>query len=282
ILRFAPVVRVIRSKQRPRRIGICGSDGETRDFLLKGHEDLRQDERVMQLYRLVNALLAKAQRPGRHGGAPALRRYAVLPLSNSLGLIGWVRDCATVYQRVTDYRSRFGVPHDAEARYAARCAPEYDKLPAMGKHDVFSHTLRRARGEDLRRVLWLTSRDAGGWLDRRTRFTRSLAAHSVAGFVLGLGDRHLSNIMVDNASGDVVHIDFGDCFDVAMQRAVCPERVPFRLTQLLVNAMEASGVEGSFRLTCRAALAALRSDAPSLMALLEAVVYDPLHVWRKG
>mmetsp|Transcript_26016 Transcript_26016/g.89758 ORF Transcript_26016/g.89758 Transcript_26016/m.89758 type:complete len:120 (+) Transcript_26016:60-419(+) len=67
-----------------------------------------------------------------------------------------------------------------------------------------------------------------------------------------------------------------------MQRAVCPERVPFRLTQLLVNSMEASGVEGSFRLTCRAALAALRSDAPSLMALLEAVVYDPLHVWRKG
>ena len=27
-------------------------------FLLKGHEDLRQDERVMQLFGLVNTLLA--------------------------------------------------------------------------------------------------------------------------------------------------------------------------------------------------------------------------------
>lgn len=28
-------------------------------FLLKGHEDLRQDERVMQLFGLVNTLLIK-------------------------------------------------------------------------------------------------------------------------------------------------------------------------------------------------------------------------------
>ena len=34
-----------------------GSDGEDYNFLLKGHEDLRQDERVMQLFGLVNALL---------------------------------------------------------------------------------------------------------------------------------------------------------------------------------------------------------------------------------
>jgi FKBP12-rapamycin complex-associated protein len=40
---------VITSKQRPRRLTIQGDDGENYDFLLKGHEDLRQDERVMQV-----------------------------------------------------------------------------------------------------------------------------------------------------------------------------------------------------------------------------------------
>ena len=35
-----------------------GSDGREYVFLLKGHEDLRQDERVMQLFGLVNTLLA--------------------------------------------------------------------------------------------------------------------------------------------------------------------------------------------------------------------------------
>lgn len=46
--------------------------------------------------------------------------------------------------------------------------------------------------------------------------------------------------MVDRVTGKVVHIDFGDCFEVAMQRDKFPEKVPFRLTRMLVNAMEVS------------------------------------------
>lgn len=44
--------------------------------------------------------------------------------------------------------------------------------------------------------------------------------------------------MVDRVTGRVVHIDFGDCFEVAMQRDKFPEKVPFRLTRMIVNAME--------------------------------------------
>ena len=49
IASFAPQLLVITSKQRPRKLTIHGSDGEDYAFLLKGHEDLRQDERVMQV-----------------------------------------------------------------------------------------------------------------------------------------------------------------------------------------------------------------------------------------
>ncbi len=44
---------------------------------------------------------------------------------------------------------------------------------------------------------------------------------SMVGYVLGLGDRHPSNLMLDRKSGAVMHVDFGDCFEVAMQRYVC-------------------------------------------------------------
>jgi FKBP12-rapamycin complex-associated protein len=37
---------------------VPGSNGRQYRFLLKGHEDLRQDERVMQLFGLVNTLLS--------------------------------------------------------------------------------------------------------------------------------------------------------------------------------------------------------------------------------
>lgn len=49
IASFATQLVVITSKQRPRKLTIHGSDGEDYAFLLKGHEDLRQDERVMQV-----------------------------------------------------------------------------------------------------------------------------------------------------------------------------------------------------------------------------------------
>ena len=61
---------------------------------------------------------------------------------------------------------------------------------------------------------------------------------SMVGYVLGLGDRHPSNLMLDRMSGKITHIDFGDCFEVAMTREKFPEKIPFRLTRMLINAME--------------------------------------------
>lgn len=86
--------------------------------------------------------------------------------------------------------------------------------------------------------------------------------------------------MLDRFTGKVIHIDFGDCFEVAMHRDKFPERIPFRLTRMLINAMEVSGVEGAFRITCENVMRVLRDNKDSLMAVLEAFVHDPLINWR--
>ena len=88
IAAFAPTMHVITSKQRPRRLQIHGSDGKDYGYLLKGHEDLRQDERVMQLFGLVNMLLNST--PSTATRDLSIARYAVVPLSPNSGLIGWV------------------------------------------------------------------------------------------------------------------------------------------------------------------------------------------------
>ena len=59
-----------------------------------------------------------------------------------------------------------------------------------------------------------------------------------------------------------------------------PERVPFRLTRMLIKAMEVSGIEGSYRSTCERTMTVLRESRDSLVAMLEAFVYDPLISWR--
>lgn len=103
---------------------------------------------------------------------------------------------------------------------------------------------------------------------------------SMVGYILGLGDRHPSNLMMDRATGNILHIDFGDCFEVAMYREKFPEKIPFRLTRMLINAMEVSGIEGNFRFTCENVMRVMRENKQSLMAVLEAFVYDPLLNWR--
>ena len=82
---FAPAIRVMSSKQRPRKLAVTGDDGVEYVFLLKGHEDLRQDERVMQLFGLVNALLASTDDGARLD--LGIQRYSVVPLSTNSGLI---------------------------------------------------------------------------------------------------------------------------------------------------------------------------------------------------
>lgn len=153
---FAPQLVVITSKQRPRRLTIHGSDGNDYAFLLKGHEDLRQDERVMQLFGLVNTLLANSRQTAEKD--LSIQRYDVIPLSPNSGLIGWVSNCDTLHHLIREYR-------------------------------------------EARKVLWLKSRTSEVWLDRRTNYTRSLAVMSMVGYLLGLGDRHPSNLMLHRVSG---------------------------------------------------------------------------------
>ena len=117
-------------------------------------------------------------------------------------------------------------------------APDYEILTVMQKVEVFDYALDNTTGQDLYRVLWLKSTNSDAWLDRRSNYTRSLAVTSMVGYILGLGDRHPSNMLLVRGTGTVVHIDFGDCFEVAMQRDKFPEKVPFRLTRMLTHAME--------------------------------------------
>ncbi|CAO2815870.1 unnamed protein product [Amaranthus hypochondriacus] len=278
ILTFAPQLTVMTSKQRPRKLTIHGSDGEDYAFLLKGHEDLRQDERVMQLFGLVNTLLENSRKTSEKD--LAIKRYSVIPLSPNSGLIGWVPNCDTLHHLIREYRDARRITLNQEHRLMLSFAQDYDHLPLISKVEVFDYALQNTEGNDLAKVLWLKSRTSEVWLYRRTNYTRSLAVMSMVGYLLGLGDRHPSNLMLHRYSGKILHIDFGDCFEASMNREKFPEKVPFRLTRMLVKAMEVSGIEGTFRTTCENVMQVLRTNKDSVMAMMEAFVHDPLINWR--
>ncbi len=280
ILSFDHVFTVIPSKQRPRKMTLRGSDGIAYTYLLKGHEDIRQDERVMQLFGLVNTLLNNdSESFKRHLN---IQKFPAIPLSQNSGLLGWVPNSDTFHNLIKDYRESRRILLNIEHRIMLQMAPDYDNLTLMQKVEVFSYAMDNTTGKDLYRVLWLKSKSSESWLERRTNYTRSLAVMSMVGYILGLGDRHPSNLMLDRITGKVIHIDFGDCFEVAMHREKYPERVPFRLTRMLTFAMEVSNIDGSYKLSCEAVMRVIRDNKESLMAVLEAFIHDPLLNWRLG
>ncbi|KAI2189712.1 phosphatidylinositol kinase- protein kinase tor1 [Ophidiomyces ophidiicola] len=280
ILTFDPVLIAVITKKKPRKMIVKGSDGNSYMYALKGHEDIRQDERVMQLFGLVNTLLEKdSECYKRH---LTIQRFPAIPLSQNSGLLGWVTNTDTLHTLIKEYRESRRILLNIEHRIMLQMAPDYDSLTLMQKVEVFGYAMDNTTGKDLYRVLWLKSKSSEAWLERRTNYTRSLGVMSMVGYILGLGDRHPSNLLLDRITGKIVHIDFGDCFEVAMHREKYPEKVPFRLTRMLTFAMEVSNIEGSYHITCEAVMRVLRENKESLMAVQEAFIHDPLINWRLG
>lgn len=63
---------------------------------------------------------------------------------------------------------------------------------------------------------------------------------------------------------------------MAQLRDKYPEKVPFRLTRMMVAAMDCGALCGSYVSLCSAVMATVRKNKNSVMALLEAFVYDPV------
>ncbi|KAJ2366834.1 phosphatidylinositol kinase- protein kinase tor1, partial [Coemansia sp. RSA 2610] len=274
---FDSTVEVLTTAQSPRTMFIYGSNGVKYKFLLKGREDLRQDERVMQLFGLINSLLSRDTETARR--SLAIERFPVIPLSSNSGLIGFYPGCISFHHLIFNLRQRLNRPSTLEQRMALQFSPNWDTLTTMQKVESFEYALSNTPGNDLQRAMWYKAPNAEVWLERRTNYTRSLAVMSMAGYILGLGDRHPSNILIHERTGKVVHIDFGDCFEIAAHREKFPEKVPFRLTRMLIMPMEVSSIEGIFKHTANHTMRVLRANRDSLMAVLEAFVFDPLVSW---
>jgi FKBP12-rapamycin complex-associated protein len=134
IAAFEPTLHVMSTRQRPRKIEMRGSDGRTHTFLLKGREDLRQDERVAQLFLLVNNLLSSGAKT--HDRSFQIERYAVVPLSTNSGLLRWVPRSDTLHALVREFRVPRNILLNIEHRLMLHMAPDYDQLPLMHKVEV--------------------------------------------------------------------------------------------------------------------------------------------------
>ncbi|KAJ1871435.1 hypothetical protein LPJ71_011923, partial [Coemansia sp. S17] len=213
-----------KTKKRPRQIRIKGSDGHDYPFILKGNEDMRQDERAMQLFGLIKLLLSRDTETARR--SLTIEQFPVIPLSSNCGLAGFYPNCEDLHNIICHYRSANDIEPYYEIELAKSYSKDWELLSFPEKSKLFDMIWNKTSGDDLKCALWYKAPSAEEWLTRRTNYTRSTAVMSMAGYILGLGDRHLANMMMHERTGKIVHIDFGDCFEIAAQREKFPEKIP--------------------------------------------------------
>ena len=111
------------------------------------------------------------------------------------------------------------------------------------------------------------------------KFACSLAAYSIACYVLCIKDRHNGNILLDR-EGYLVHIDFGFVLGQSTKigQVSGENAVPFKLTREFVDVLggpEAPLFTETFVELCTAALRAIREHSDTLLALTEVTMLAP-------
>ncbi|WVQ74974.1 hypothetical protein IAR50_004582 [Cryptococcus sp. DSM 104548] len=275
---IADRVEIMSSLVKPKKLMFIGSDGKEYPFLCKPHDDLRKDARLMDLNSMINKLLKRASESRKR--QLYVRTYAVMPLNEECGLLEWVANTAPFKSILEKCYGRYGKRVWYGDHQTAMGKARKQSLDAVVKcfKDVILPGYQPTRFNEWFLTTWP---EPSAWMASRSAYSRTLAVMSMIGYVLGLGDRHGENILFDGLTGDTVHVDLNCLFEKGATFEI-PERVPFRLTQNLVDALGVTGVEGVYRKAAEITLDILRSNSDSLMSVLEAFVHDPLVEWARS
>ncbi|XP_076381605.1 serine/threonine-protein kinase tefu isoform X2 [Megalopta genalis] len=264
----------------PKKIICIGTDGISRYQLVKGKDDLRQDAVMQQVFSVMNILLKAYKETKRR--KLMIRTYKVVPLTQRSGILEWCDNTVPIMFILTGTNFDSGLhkkyyPKDYTARLCREKLSQVEKASTDIKVKVFMDCCAHMHPV-LHHFFMEKYPSPETWFERRLAYTRSIATTSMAGYILGLGDRHLNNILLDQTTAEVIHIDFGIAFEQGKVLPV-PETIPFRLTQNIEVAMGISGIEGAMRQCCEKTLTVLRDQRQIIITLLQVLLYDPLFTW---
>ncbi|RHZ52673.1 DNA-binding protein kinase TEL1 [Aspergillus thermomutatus] len=275
LVRYHPEFTVASGVSAPKIVTAVATDGHKYKQLFKGgNDDLRQDAIMEQVFEQVSSLLKDHQATQQR--KLGIRTYKVLPLTSNAGIIEFVPRTIPLHDYLMPAHQRY-FPKDMKPNVCRKHISDVQTRSFEQRVKTFRQITEHFHPV-MRYFFMEKFNNPDDWFSKRLSYTRSTAAISILGHVLGLGDRHGHNILLDERTGEVVHIDLGVAFEQGRVLPV-PEVVPFRLTRDLVDGMGITKTEGVFRRCCEFTLEALRQESYSIMTILDVLRYDPLYSW---
>ncbi|XP_067044034.1 DNA-dependent protein kinase catalytic subunit-like isoform X2 [Acropora muricata] len=294
---FDERVKVLISIRKPKRIIIRGDDEKEYAFLVKGGEDLRLDQRIEQLFGLMNDVMASDPACSQRG--LRLRTYQVIPMTPRVGLIEWIQNTkpfkdvlqdAMTQTELDNYRGNDG-PRKRHAKWIQKFKGDianpksfygemYKKANRTETERSFQQKVGQVPWDLLRRSFIKLAASPEAFLILRSHFAKTHSCLSICQYILGIGDRHLSNFMVDMETGEMIGIDFGHAFGSATQFLPVPELMPFRLTRQFINLMLPLKESGTLQSVMVHTLRALRSNHELLVNTMDVFIKEPSLDWQ--
>ncbi|CDW55785.1 phosphatidylinositol 4,5 bisphosphate 3 kinase [Trichuris trichiura] len=162
------------------------------EILFKMGDDLRQDMLTLQVLKIMDSIWKSDEMDF------CLTPYTSLPMGKHIGMIEIVSNSKTILE-IQSIEGRKGAFN-------------------IGSSGLLYRYIRNANKEE-------------EYETAIERFIKSCAGYCVSTFVLGVGDRHPSNIMI-TSDGRIFHIDFGHFLGHYKKKlGISRERVPFVLTE---------------------------------------------------
>ncbi|CAF3679511.1 unnamed protein product [Rotaria sp. Silwood1] len=307
IVGFDEKILVLQSLRLPKRITIRGHDENDYRFLIKGGEDIRQDQRIQALFSIMNDLYDNDPNCNQSNSAHiTVQTYKVIPMSTKLGMIEWLDNTRPLKELIeTNYTQ---AEHDiiSQGQHPRKLYQDYvtnvfQKAKPTAKstsntimyaelfinltktqvQDEFNKIQSIIPSDLLRRAYYKMANSHEGFYTLRRQFITSYAVLCTSHYILGIGDRHQSNFLIDITSGQVIGIDFGSAFNAATIHLPVPELIPIRLTRQLIQLMSPIGTNGLFRATMIHTMNALRENSDLLLSTMDVFIKEPLMEWME-
>lgn len=229
-----------------------------------------------------------------------LKTFEIVPINNRLGSLEWIDDTEPLKQIINREHAR--VENNLDIRNAPALlaiqnwlqkipgneriesiAQQHFNLLALEAEDVvdgFERHKKMMKWSLLRNGLENLCLTSSAFLTIKNQFVKSLAVFSIASYLLGIGDRHLENFLVNTTDGEVLGIDFGCAFGAGIQQSI-PELMPFRLTQQIEGVIAPHSNQGVYKQTMVHVLNAIRKRKNLILDTCDIFVKEPLLDWVK-
>ena len=268
-------IEVLSSKERPLHIkfkitNIDGSLESTKfyDFLLKCDvNDITKEIKTFEIIDEINNIFKI-----KHydiNDSMSLKRYLIVPIAPTIILGEWLMNSISLSTIIEEqskkdliYQEENGtiIHSDNNNHYyiiSGALFNEHEKFNILYNYYQYNFF------------------DPNLWYNSKKKYIISTAIWSMTSFLVGLGDRHLGNIMVNTKTGEIIHIDFGYVALKGLSLGV-PEIVDFRFTLNLRKNLGLFQENGLFNYICVKTLKTFKEYYKTISARIEYYQFDPL------